>query len=93
MSTQEANGKGGAPQDAASNISACPDEMALAACLDGKLSDDDLARIHLHLEHCEACRCLMETIRENYAQLGRSCGDEEPGRSRLSDLAKKLKPR
>lgn len=93
MSTREANGKGKASRNAGPDTSACPDEMTLAACLDGKLGDADLARLHLHLEHCGTCRRLMETIRENYAQADDSGGDEQPEVSRLADKARGLKPR
>jgi len=83
----------GVPPKAGPKVTFCPDEMTLAACLEGTLGKDELVQLHLHLESCETCRENFAAMQDNYAKLGDSSGVELPEVSRLSEMAKKLKPR
>ena len=85
------------PQDAPSGrvaddaaAAVCPDAVALAGYLDGKLQPDEAARLEAHLARCAKCRLEVKELREILAA-GDIDPDDPAQREALDDLMKKAK--
>jgi anti-sigma factor RsiW len=68
----------------------CPDAVALAGYLDGKLTGEEAARFEAHLARCAKCRLEVKELREILAA-GDIDPDDPAQREALDDLKRKAK--
>jgi len=82
-----------APQKQAekdANAALCPDAVALAGYLDGRLADEEAERLEAHLARCAKCRLEVEELREILA--AKDIDPDDPAkREALDDLKNKAK--
>ena len=83
--------KGTDPKDGAHSeaIDRCPDEITLAAYLDARMNEHELAKMELHLARCEKCAKSIQELRDILAQV--EFDHEDPTLLReISERAKKI---